>query len=269
MKTGRNFVGLLIVLAVGVCSAWAVDFWVDVDAALSEVQVNFLPAVSSEDGVTVDSDINYNADGLTLVWHFTTTAGAYTQTAVTPTDTGGNYDWVEQGNGMFTIEIPASGGASINNDTEGSGYFTFWATGIAPVRGPVYGFRKATTNNVLIDNAADTGELVTLDDILSEAEQESLVAGQLAQYGVSTHSAADVKAAIEAEGSSLAGIKEKTDQLTFTEENKVDATAEADITISEDDLTDIAAAVWNSLVATYQATAGSVAEALDRAARKR
>jgi len=91
--------------------------------------------------------------GLVLIWHFVTTAGAYSQTAVPPTDTAGNYDWVEQGNGLFTIEIPASGGATINNDTEGFGWFTGVATGILPWRGPVIGFRAAGLNNALIDSA--------------------------------------------------------------------------------------------------------------------
>ncbi len=80
-----------------------------------------------------------------------------TQTAVTPT-TSGDYDWANQGNGMYSIEIPASGGASINNDTEGFGWFTGVATGVLPWRGPVIGFRAAALNNSLID-AGTTGLL--------------------------------------------------------------------------------------------------------------
>jgi hypothetical protein len=132
------------------------DIWMDVDTALSEVPVNLMPLVSDSDFKTIDSDVDYNAAGLTLIWHFVTTAGAYSQTAVTPTNTGGNYDWVEQGNGMFTIEIPASGGASINNDTEGFGWFTGVATGILPWRGPVIGFRASGLNDLLIDSAYST-----------------------------------------------------------------------------------------------------------------
>jgi hypothetical protein len=76
--------------------------------------------------------------------------GAYSQTAVTPTDTAGDYDWIEQGNGLFTIEIPASGGASINNDTEGYGWFTGVATGILPWKGPVCQFSPANVVNSLV-----------------------------------------------------------------------------------------------------------------------
>lgn len=128
------------------------DIWYDVDAALAEVPVNLLPLISDSDFKTIDDDVNYDAAGMDLVWNFVTTAGAYTQTAVTPTS-GGNYDWTEQGNGMFTIEIPASGGASINNDTEGFGWFTGVVTGILPFRGPVCGFRASGLNDKLIDSA--------------------------------------------------------------------------------------------------------------------
>ena len=48
-------------------------------------------------------------------------------------------------------EIPASGGASINNDTEGFGWFTGVATGICPWRSPTIGFRAAPINDALID----------------------------------------------------------------------------------------------------------------------
>lgn len=131
------------------------DLWMDVDAALSEVPVNMLPLLDDTDGKTIET-CTYNQAGLALYWNFVTTAGAFTHTQVTPTDTGGNYDWVSQGQGMFTIEIPASGGASINNDTEGFGWFTGSATGILPWRGPIIGFRAAGLNNKLIDDAYST-----------------------------------------------------------------------------------------------------------------
>lgn len=52
---------------------------------------------------------------------------------------------------MYSIEIPASGGASINNDTEGYGWFTGVATGVLPWRGPIIGFRSAALNDSLCD----------------------------------------------------------------------------------------------------------------------
>jgi len=104
----------------------------------------------------IETAVAYNAAGLALYWHFVTAAGAYTVTAVTPT-TGGDYDWTDQGDaGIYTIEIPASGGASINNDTEGFGWFTGKATGVLPWRGPVIGFRAAGLNNLLVEDAFST-----------------------------------------------------------------------------------------------------------------
>lgn len=128
------------------------ELCMDVDVALSEVPVNLMPLIDDTDFKTREEAVTYDQAGLDLVWNFVTTAGAMTQTAVTPT-TSGTYDWAHQGNGIYSIEIPASGGASINNDTEGFGWFTGYATGILPWRGPVITFRAAGLNNVLIDDA--------------------------------------------------------------------------------------------------------------------
>src|SRR3990167_5166420 len=128
------------------------DLWMDVDLALSEVPVNIMPLLDDTDFKTRETGITFDQAGMDLVWNFITTGGAFTQTAVTPT-TAGNYDWINQGDGMYTIEIPASGGASINNDTEGFGWFTGFATGILPWRGPTIGFRAAALNNSLVDGS--------------------------------------------------------------------------------------------------------------------
>jgi hypothetical protein len=126
--------------------------WMDVDVALAEVPVNVCPLTDDTDFKTIEAAVAYNATGLALYWHFVTTGGAETTTQVTPT-TGGTYDWANAGQGMYTIEIPASGGASINNDAEGFGYFTGVATGVLPWRGPTIGFRAAALNDLLIDAA--------------------------------------------------------------------------------------------------------------------
>lgn len=127
------------------------DIWMDVDAALTEVPVNIMPLLDATDFKTIEDAVAYDAAGMALFWHFVTSAGAYSVTAVTPT-TGGAYDWTDQGSaGIYTIEIPASGGASINNDTEGYGWFTGSATGVLPWRGPTIGFRAAAINDALCD----------------------------------------------------------------------------------------------------------------------
>lgn len=128
------------------------DLYMDVDVALTEVPVNMVPLLDATDFTTIEDAVAYNAAGMALNWHFVTTAGAYTVTAVTPT-TGGSYDWTDQGAaGVYTIEIPASGGASINNDTEGYGWFTGKADGVLPWRGPTICFRAAALNNLFIDD---------------------------------------------------------------------------------------------------------------------
>ena len=78
------------------------------------VPVNVLPLTDDGDFKTRETSVAYDASGMDLVWNFVTPAGAVTQTAVTPTS-GGVYDWAHAGDGMYTIEIPASGGASTRN----------------------------------------------------------------------------------------------------------------------------------------------------------
>jgi hypothetical protein len=51
---------------------------------------------------------------------------------------------------MYKIEIPASGGASIDNDTEGFGWFTGFCTGVLPWRGPIIQFSPAHVVNGLV-----------------------------------------------------------------------------------------------------------------------
>lgn len=132
------------------------DIWMDVDTALAEVPVNLMPLIDDTDFKSIEGAVAYNAAGMALRWHFVTCAGAYTVTSVTPT-TGGNYDWTDQGDsGIYTIEIPASGGASINNDTEGFGWFTGVCTGVLPWRGPVIGFRASGLNDKMVESAYDT-----------------------------------------------------------------------------------------------------------------
>lgn len=129
------------------------DIDYDVDVALAEVPVNLFPLTDDTDFKSIEGAVAFDAAGMALFWHFVTTAGAYTVTAVTPT-AAGNYDWTDQGtSGIYTIEIPASGGASINNDTEGFGWFTGVATGVLPWRGPVCRFRAAGLNDLMTDSA--------------------------------------------------------------------------------------------------------------------
>lgn len=145
-------------------SAYAVDIWMDVDTAIASAPINIFPLTDDTDFKTREVALVYNQAGLDLVWNFVTTAGVMTQTAVTPTETAGAYDWVNQGDGMYSVEIPATSGAGIKNDTEGHGWFTGYATGVLPWRGPIIGFRAAATNNSLIDMATITVTAGTVSD---------------------------------------------------------------------------------------------------------
>jgi hypothetical protein len=138
--------------------------WMDVDTAVT-VPVNVAALLDDTDFKTRETGVAYNASGMDLVWNFMTTAGVITQTAVTPT-TGGSYDWTHSGDGMYKIEIPASGGASINNDTEGYGWFTGICTGVLPWAGPMIGFRASGTNDLFVDGTDTALKNAIADAIL-------------------------------------------------------------------------------------------------------
>lgn len=123
--------------------------YIDVDVAI-EVFVNLFPLIDDTDFKSFETGIVYNQAGMDLVWNFQTSGGVVTQTAVTPT-TAGDYDWSHVGDAMYKIEIPASGGASINNAVEGVGWFTGKCTGVLGWASPKYCFRAAALNNALID----------------------------------------------------------------------------------------------------------------------
>lgn len=130
------------------------DMWLDVDVAIAECPVNILPLINATDYKTIQLAVAYNAAGLFLCWHFVTSGGVVTTTAVTPAISG-NYLWTVDSNGIYQVQIPATGGATINNDTEGYGWFTGSATNVLPWRGPVIGFRAAALNDALCDGGAN------------------------------------------------------------------------------------------------------------------
>lgn len=121
------------------------DFFMDVGVALPAVPLNTMPLINSTSGNAVVSTLAHNAAGLALHWNFLTSAGAFTRTQVTPAASG-DYAMTSQGGGLLTIQMPASGGASINNNLEGVGWFTGVADGVLPWTGPRIGFRAAALN---------------------------------------------------------------------------------------------------------------------------
>ena len=224
------------------------EMWMDVDTALSEVPVNLLPLLDDTDFKTRETAVAYNAAGMDLVWNFVTPGGSFTQTAVTPTSAG-TYDWTHQGDGMYTIEIPASAGASINNDTEGFGWFTGVATGVLPWRGPVIGFRASGLNDALIESAysttrglAGTALPAAAADaagglVISDAGGFDIDAAGAAVTSVTHGNAAlktlidtiddfldtEIAAILAAVDTEVGAIKAKTDPMTYTVANQLDS----------------------------------------------
>ncbi len=114
------------------------EIWMDLNEDV-DAPANLMPLISSVDFLTRMDAVAFNASGMDVVWNFTTPDGVTTQTAVVLSDSG-NYKWTHLGDAMYTISIPASGGTSINNDTEGFGWFTGIADGILVWRSPLMGF---------------------------------------------------------------------------------------------------------------------------------
>lgn len=224
------------------------DMWLDTDTAVV-VPVNKFPLKDSTDFVTTEEAIVYNSAGMDLTWMFTTTAGATTATAVTPT-TGGNYDWGEPiaNKGMYTIEIPASGGASINNDTEGFGYFVGHCTGVLSWISPVFGFRSATMNDLMVDGT---------ETFVTDAE--------LWSYGTRTLTALDEDTTtIDLNGTTIGTVSAVTaisaggiTAASFAA-GAIDATAIADAAI--DAATFAAGAITAAAVADGAIDAGAIAD---------
>ncbi|KKM25427.1 hypothetical protein LCGC14_1595060, partial [marine sediment metagenome] len=247
------------------------SIWIDVDAAVT-VPVNIAALIDSTDFVTREESVTFDQAGLDLLWNFVTTAGVQTQTAVTPTDTAGVYDWVNVGNGMYNIEIPASAGGSINNDTEGFGWFTGFATGILPWTGPVIGFRAAGINDKLCNwlyspfrglagtalpnaNADAAFGLPTSD--AGGLDIDTLLARlDAAISSRSTHNAAAVKTAIEADGSKIDHIWETTEDNAGTRRFSAAGLAQApDVALTTAGQQDIAQLVKGTAGVVYHVKA--------------
>jgi len=101
-----------------------------------------------------------------------------TVTNVIPTQpTLGVHDWIATtpDKGICTMEIPASGG-TVNNDTEGFGFWSGETTAEAVFTSPTYGFRAAALNNALIDGGDDLDVNVTK---VADTAQTAADVGQL------------------------------------------------------------------------------------------
>jgi len=118
------------------------DISLEIDTAVT-TPVNVMPLVSSSDFITIMDAVAYDAAGMDLRWNFITTAGVQTSTPVVPTS-GGSHDWTHLGDAVYNVELPASGG-TVNNDTEGTGWWTGQIAGVLPFRGPLIAFGESTS----------------------------------------------------------------------------------------------------------------------------
>lgn len=156
---------ILILLLCFPSICFAPDIWMDVDAAVV-VPVNIYPITDTD--LVIDSGVTYDEAGMALYWNFTPPAGPATVTAVTPT-TGSMQDWSGGTGGMYFMEIAASGGDDIDNDTEGTGWFSGTTTATAPFRGPTIGFRAAALNDALIDGGDELDvNLTKINNIVTQ-----------------------------------------------------------------------------------------------------
>jgi hypothetical protein len=209
--------------------------WMDVDTAV-QVPVSKMPLVDKTDFVTIEDAIAYNESGMAVAWNFCTTAGVMTTTAITPT-TGDDHDWLEEGanQGMYSIEIPASGGDA-NNDTEGFGWITGETDSTLPFAGPEIGFRVAGLNALMIDDAfsATRGLAGTALPAVVADGAGGLPISDAGGLDLDTKLAATNEVTAARMGALtdwinggrldllLDAIKAKTDSLTFTVANKID-----------------------------------------------
>lgn len=264
-----------------------------VDTAVT-VPVNVAPLTDDTDFKSIEASVAYNAAGMALKWNFVTKAGVITQTAVTPT-TAGVYDWTHVGGGMYKIEIPASGGGSINNDTEGYGYFSGVCDGVLPWRGPTIHFAPANIVNSLVDGSdyldvntaqiegadpTDTilGALVddatridasALNTLSSHDPGETIMGATDLGTGSGLTSLATAAALATAQSdldtlTGLDGVTLATSQPNYAPSTHTAADVwavatrvlTANTNLNDLSAADVAAAVWNAATATY-GTAGS------------
>jgi hypothetical protein len=121
-----------------------------------EVITNALPL--SPEGNSIDETIAFDETGMEVYWNCSLDDGTVSVDAITPT-AAGVYDWAHVDGGTYKIEIPATGGASANNDEEGTCRITGRADGILIFGGPYYTITSAEQAGVI------NGTLLTRIDI--------------------------------------------------------------------------------------------------------
>lgn len=126
----------LMLLAAASASAQSYDVWFPINTAV-EVPLNIVPLTA--DGAAPDTGFVYNDTGVSLTATCLADGGtAPTSTAITMT-TAGVHDLTHLANGMYKVEIPATGGNKANNAVQ-TCVLTVEADSILIARSPVIRF---------------------------------------------------------------------------------------------------------------------------------
>lgn len=207
-------------------------------------------------GPVIDSATNlwktglaHNAAGVNFSFHEETQAGA-TFTAITPT-TGSTQDWVELGDGYYSIEITA---AQLN--TAGQAWVAGFFTGVYPFESVHYDIidpTNATNLVALIAAWADGGRLDLILDIIA-ADTTTDIPALIAT------AQADLDIITGATGVNLLAATQTSIDAIETDSNALNDTKIPD-TIS---LAAIADALWNEVLSGHL-TAGFAGRALSDA----
>ena len=148
------------------------------------IQVIVGPLVDDTDFKSLETGVAYNAAGMSvdLIKKGTNSSS---KTDITPT-TASTQDWVELGNGMYSLEITAA-----QNDTEGTLQVVGVITGILPFASPayvvvptqVYNSLVAGTDALQVDTIQISGTTQTANDVGDDANS---ILGLVNTIGVDT-----------------------------------------------------------------------------------
>lgn len=106
----------------------------------ARLPVSILPLTDDGDFKSRKTSIAFDEPGMELYWNFQSPGIPTERTQVAPVSGGNDIGWNNEGRGEYTVTIQATGGAAINNDTEGSGWFSGICDGVLPWRSPTFEF---------------------------------------------------------------------------------------------------------------------------------
>lgn len=104
------------------------------------IPINRLPLMSSSDFTTIRDNIAYNSPGMVVQWNFLPEDTGIQESEVLTLSISGNpYGWYNNGNGMYSVQVPASA-TGFANDRVGTGWFTGKVDGVLAWASPILEF---------------------------------------------------------------------------------------------------------------------------------